>query len=596
MKGPLGFKYLALALLFSIALGVSYLIFFYFGTNIPKCIPDFSSIKFAKVISNKDGRVHKLVPNPTGPFNHAYRKLVTQSRTYGGGGVHGGFRAVDGYVEGTYAHTEEFQSPYMDLDLSTDVNVKCVRVWNRNDEFANRLVPYSIFLSRVPFRADMSYADSKKVAQISQEYTDVQQLYTWNLTNAIPARFVRIQLRDKNFLNVYELEVFDTHVPETFRFVPRYIQQTAELPLIPLPTTFNTFLPIAGQVVNLTSPLRVFDHTGIEVTPTNYVNTLMGSSIDRPPELHISEGENFVGDVKICLVFLCTAGVGYNTNADYLSEVFSNLEIMSANYFKLFQYTVIIFYSWGDQAETNKQSFTKSFPWLDIRFVDVSRHFPPGLPQHLIDNKVDMSLYEQGSDCAPGNHWKLNYLHMGRFWSTKLWFEPILKEFDLIWRLDADATVDEPIHPGSFNFLREMWSKKKQFAYWCRFGDTAECDDGVLEAAETFAKKKGLEFKHKNKISENTGYWGGFGVYGTKFFCHNKDWLEYVDYLDSLGGHYNHRWGEQNVFPWSLSLFLEFDELYWVRNHNIKIFHDHEPMSTCAGVSDWDLKHVTKKK
>ena len=35
-------------------------------------------------------------------------------------------------------------------------------------------------------------------------------------------------------------------------------------------------------------------------------------------------------------------------------------------------------------------------------------------------------------------------------------------DYDLIWRLDADATIDEPIKQ---NFLRDMWAKDKKFAY-----------------------------------------------------------------------------------------------------------------------------------
>ncbi len=42
----------------------------------------------------------------------------------------------------------------------------------------------------------------------------------------------------------------------------------------------------------------------------------------------------------------------------------------------------------------------------------------------------------------------------------------------------------------------------------------------------------GLEFKHKERIGAQTAYWGGFGIYATRFFCHNKLWLDYVEYLN----------------------------------------------------------------
>jgi len=266
------------------------------------------------------------------------------------------------------------------------------------------------------------------------------------------------------------------------------------------------------------------------------------------------------------------------------AEVWNNLEILSETVFRYYLYDVIIFYVWRDptHAERNKKELNAHFPYLNIRFVNVSEHFPQTLPHHLIDTHVDMSLFEKGTDCAPGNHWALNYLHMGRFWSVKLWNETILQDYDLVWRLDADATVDEPIKK---NFLRDMWSKDKKFAYLCRTSDPPECASGIKAATEAFAQQRNMRFKHKNLVQEDTTYWGGFGVYGTDFFCKNQDWLDYVIYLDSLGGFYNHRWGEQNVFPTSLSLFLPFNQLYLVQDDQIVIYHDHAVRHSCSGVS-----------
>jgi hypothetical protein len=69
-----------------------------------------------------------------------------------------------------------------------------------------------------------------------------------------------------------------------------------------------------------------------------------------------------------------------------------------------------------------------------------------------------------------------------------------IKDFDYAWRLDVDATVDRPI---SVNFLRDMASKKKVFGYYKRAIDPAGCIMGLDAASRTFAKEKGLQFKHR---------------------------------------------------------------------------------------------------
>ncbi len=93
-----------------------------------------------------------------------------------------------------------------------------------------------------------------------------------------------------------------------------------------------------------------------------------------------------------------------------LAEVKNNIALLATNVFFLYQYTVIIFYSWNpENVAPNINSFRAAFPsvyislpfdliflflllQIYIRFVDVSRHFPTSLPQHLISAKVYVFL------------------------------------------------------------------------------------------------------------------------------------------------------------------------------------------------------------
>jgi hypothetical protein len=281
-------------------------------------------------------------------------------------------------------------------------------------------------------------------------------------------------------------------------------------------------------------------------------------------------------DVRTCIAYLNTDGRGFNTKDTYLNELKHSLDILSANVLRHYHFPIIIFYSWDEKEsgavsyksenrlmltpERRKKEIREEFPWLDIEFVDVSRHFPADLPKHLLENKVydrtmryfihylhccrDMKYFYNGTTCSPDHEWKMDYLSMGRFFTVKMWREEILHQCDYVWRLDVDATLDEPIKK---NFGPLMKSLKKKFAYIEYAYDPAGCVQNLDQLTHQFASKKGLTFKHRHVIafvpivlqflqvidSPEATYWGGFGVYESQFFCKNPLWLEYTDFLDS---------------------------------------------------------------
>jgi len=440
-----------------------------------------------------------------------------------------------------------------------------------------------------PFPETTDLSQSKDAAILVEKFTENQKPFVWQLPEGYKARYIRIQLEKKNFLHLTEIEVFSKKVKneETFS-PPRISVKEGVSPIVSYQPSFQEMLKIASKSLGITSPRRIFDSSGNEIKKGQY-NRYSPNDYE---VLWISEGEDFIGEVKVCIVHLCTEGAGYNTHFDYLNELKASLSILSRNFFQFYYYPVVIFHSW--HAEHTKEvikDLLNEFPYLTLRFVDVSSAFPATLPQHLIDNNVDMSLYEKGTDCAPGNRWRLNYLHMGRFWSVVLWQQQILKEYDFILRLDVDATFDEPLGD---NFVRTMKEKNKVFGYLCRTWDEPGCSSQIEDTVNEFAEKRDLKFKHRDKVHPHNTYWGGFGIYATSFFLYNQDWLDLTHELDWVGGFYNHRWGEQNIFPISLSLLLDFGQLYWIQE--AVIYHDHYILGSCSGVEkDVDRYALTVK-
>ena len=111
----------------------------------------------------------------------------------------------DGDTKGTLAHTDELEEPYLDVDLNGVVDIRCVRIWNRDDDYAStvpsssfllsafstsplplsllfcivlfivlagRILPFKILLGRTAFKPKSKTKDAEEVALISITYTE----------------------------------------------------------------------------------------------------------------------------------------------------------------------------------------------------------------------------------------------------------------------------------------------------------------------------------------------------------------------------------------------------------------------------------------
>ena len=160
-----------------------------------------------------------------GVVNAALKKPATMSSVWN---KHFPHRAVDGN-HGTEAdsHTAcaisgnhgQDAEPYLDIDLGEPTMqgsiVKRVRVWNTPSlDTQYRLVPMTVMVSAVPFPRTLAAA--KKVAMYTKSFTDIHRFYDFDIVGDDAfVRYVRVQLVNRDFLQIAEVEVFA--IPESIR-------------------------------------------------------------------------------------------------------------------------------------------------------------------------------------------------------------------------------------------------------------------------------------------------------------------------------------------------------------------------------------------
>jgi uncharacterized protein YcfJ len=130
--------------------------------------------------------------------NVALNKPASQSST----GVDGvASRAVDGNINGEYAgnsvtHTNAEEKAYWQVDLQSNHMIHKIEIYNRK-EAANRLINFDVFVLDENQKVVWSY--------YRNEYPNPSM--TLDIANGVKGRFVKVQLRGKNYLSLAEVKV-----------------------------------------------------------------------------------------------------------------------------------------------------------------------------------------------------------------------------------------------------------------------------------------------------------------------------------------------------------------------------------------------------
>ncbi len=140
-----------------------------------------------------------------GDINLAFGKHATQSSTYPYSVLTVAGYAVDGNTDGEFlhrstTHTKYEQGAWWQVDLGSKKNINTIIIHNRTDCCANRLSNYQVSISD---KADFSTHTYQQDFHVAPNPKKIIQLDA----SGKQGRYVRIQLLDKNYLSLAEVQV-----------------------------------------------------------------------------------------------------------------------------------------------------------------------------------------------------------------------------------------------------------------------------------------------------------------------------------------------------------------------------------------------------
>lgn len=149
-----------------------------------------------------------VTPQPGSQVNLALNKVARQSSTGFGGDAQ---RAVDGDTNGRFSansvsHTTEEKEAWWEVDLARTADIAEVRIWNRTDEHGERLANFYVLISEPPFDTD-SLGAALRDQGVWRSFHSGPAGNTTIIKAGTKGRYVRLQLREPNFLSLAEVEV-----------------------------------------------------------------------------------------------------------------------------------------------------------------------------------------------------------------------------------------------------------------------------------------------------------------------------------------------------------------------------------------------------
>ncbi|CAH1785755.1 unnamed protein product [Owenia fusiformis] len=217
------------------------------------------------------------------------------------------------------------------------------------------------------------------------------------------------------------------------------------------------------------------------------------------------------------------------------------LESLQANFLTNFRYPIVVFYEKKKMGDIpHIRSFLDS--QYRIFFQIVKFETPSFITKEIVIN--------------PMCNYPVSYRHMLRFQSKTVYQQPILKGMEYYWRLDDDSEVAAPIKFDIFKYMKE---NKLQYGYQIQTYDNGYCSGTFSEAIK--------KYKRMNHITPSFEletlriYFTNFEVASFEFW-HSKNYTNFIEYIDQLGGIYYERWSDAAIKSQALSMFMPENKIH----------------------------------
>jgi len=230
----------------------------------------------------------------------------------------------------------------------------------------------------------------------------------------------------------------------------------------------------------------------------------------------------------------------------YFSQMSRCITALEMNFLSFYRYPVVIFHSDNVSKELLEVvKLTRShvtFQWIAFR-----------------------PIFSKGSHLPHA----YGYLHMCRFFSSRIWFHPVTSHFNYVMRLDPHSFIASPMPCDPFLLMKRQ-SKRYGFSFlWVERADYSE---GLFALTRDFGKQFNFSFPmlFLELFIQNHQY-NLFQIYNNFFLAETELFRDplvakYLRFIDQSGGHYKTRWGDSLVHSFVVGLFLEASQILVLTN------------------------------
>jgi len=280
---------------------------------------------------------------------------------------------------------------------------------------------------------------------------------------------------------------------------------------------------------------------------------------------------------KACIVYLLTFESG-PTGKNYVKLIKQSIRSLEQYFFSVARYPVCILHSKDVDAKimADVASETKS----TVVAYEIEFRYPLHKEETYKKNTPKASQCK--SSYNPNKEWHINYLHMCHFYTYDIFYSPVFREFDWLFRLDADSGLDMNIPCDPFGIME---ANNASFGYYKKEKQGGGCAAG-------FHGKVMKEFVPKAKASllfpvePNDVFLGAFHIFKTSFFT-KPSMMQFWDWVDLSSVGYETRTGEQAVVPYALAFNAKPEQLQqfagyglWHRMESNKLWRDRLKLPT----------------
>ena len=199
-----------------------------------------------------------------------------------------------------------------------------------------------------------------------------------------------------------------------------------------------------------------------------------------------------------------------------------------------FHYPVIIFHEPNARNDLfNITSWSTSY----IVYQEITFKLPPFIP---VNYKFKNCTYRSRG-----------YRHMCRFHSKLVYEQPIIRLLHYAWRLDDDSKLLSQIEVDVFQFMQR---NSIEYGYQVIVEEDARCVDGLWDAARHYVTDNNITTQFFQQM-EGRVFYNNFELSKVSFWL-SKEYQDYMEYIDQLGGIYYKRWGDAPIKSIALSLFM----------------------------------------